>query len=91
MTILASLATITGVFLGLSTLPQAIKIFQTKSAKDIAPTTYIIMVFGSLIWILYGLELKNLPLVIPNVLGVILGTTILIGWYLYGKPRKKHP
>lgn len=91
MTILASLATITGVFLGLGSLPQAIKIFRTKSAKDIAPSSYVIMVFGSFIWILYGLELKSLPIVIPNVLGVILGAVILVGWLRYGKTSKKHP
>lgn len=89
MTILAGLAAITGVFLGLGSLPQAIKIFQTKSAGDIAALSYVIMVVGSCIWILYGLELKSLPIVIPNVLGVILGTIILVGWFLYGKPRKK--
>ncbi len=90
MTILAGLATVSGVFLGLGSLPQAIKIFQTKSAADIAPLTYVIMVVGSFIWILYGLELKSMPLVIPNVLGVILGVVILTGWYLYGRPNKKH-
>lgn len=90
MTILATLATITGVFLGLGSLPQAIKIFQTKSARDIAPSTYLIMVIGSFIWILYGMELKSLPIVIPNVLGFTLGTVILVGWLRYGKSSKKH-
>jgi MtN3 and saliva related transmembrane protein len=89
VTILAGLATITGVFLGLGSLPQAVKIFQTKHAEDIAPLTYIIMVVGSFIWILYGLELKSLPLVIPNVLGVLLGTVILAGWFFYGRSHKK--
>ncbi len=89
MTILAGLATITGVFLGLGSLPQAIKIFRTKSAKDIAPLSYLIMVVGSSIWILYGFELKSLPIVIPNVLGVILGTVILLGWFRYGKRPNK--
>jgi MtN3 and saliva related transmembrane protein len=90
MTLLASLATVTGVFLGLGSLPQAIKIYRTKSAIDIAPLSYVIMILGSSIWILYGLELKSLPIVIPNVLGVILGSVILIGWLKYGKPVKKH-
>ena len=90
MTILAGLATIMGVFLGLGSLPQAIKIARTKSARDIAPTSYVIMVIGSFIWILYGWELKSLPIMIPNILGVILGAVILIGWFRYGKPPKKH-
>jgi MtN3 and saliva related transmembrane protein len=88
MTILAGLATITGIFLGLGSLPQAIKIFRTKSAVDIAPLTYVIMVVGSSIWILYGMELKSLPIMIPNILGVILGAIILVGWSLYGKRQK---
>ena len=90
MTILGSLATITGIFLGLGSLPQAMKIFRTKSAKDIAPISYVIVVVGSFIWILYGLELKSLPIVIPNILGVILGTVILVGWFRYGRANKKH-
>ena len=90
MTLLAVIATITGVFLGLGSLPQAIKIFRTKSARDISPSSYVIMVFGSFVWILYGLELKSLPILIPNILGVILGTVILVGWLRYGKLHKKH-
>lgn len=90
MTLLASLATIMGVFLGLGSLPQAIKIFRTQSARDIAPVSYVIMVFGSSVWILYGLELNSLPIVIPNVLGVILGVIILLGWFQYGRSHKKY-
>lgn len=89
MTILAGLATISGVFLGLGSLPQAVKIFRTKSARDIAPVTYFIVVVGSFIWTLYGWELKNLPIVIPNILGIILATVILTGWFLYGRARRK--
>lgn len=91
MTILASLATVTGVFLGLGGLPQAVKIFRTKSATDIAPASSVIGVIGSFIWILYGLELKNLPIVIPNVLGMIIAIIILIGWSLYGRIQKNRP
>ncbi|MBP6993886.1 hypothetical protein KBB12_01435 [Candidatus Woesebacteria bacterium] len=91
MTLLATIATITGIFLGLGSLPQAIKIFQTRSAKDIAPASYVIMVCGSTVWILYGLELKSLPIVIPNILGVILGAVILVGWLRYGKLHKIRP
>lgn len=89
MTILAGLAALSGVVLGLGSLPQAIKIFRTKRARDIAPASYVIMVLGSFIWILYGLELKSLPIVIPNILGVILGAVILIGWFRYGTSQKR--
>jgi MtN3 and saliva related transmembrane protein len=89
MTILGSLATVTGIFLGLGSLPQAVKIFRTKRAQDIAPSSYIIMTVGSFIWILYGWELQSFPIMIPNILGVILGSVILVGWLRYGKSPKK--
>lgn len=87
MSILASLATVSGIFLGLGAVPQAIKIFKRKSAQDIAPSTYWIAEVGSVIWILYGIELHNLPIIIPNILGFLTSTVILIGWFLYGKSK----
>ena len=89
MTILATTATIVGVFLGMSSLPQALKIFQRKSARDIALTTYLITEFGSFIWILYGLEIKSFPVVIPNILGFISSSIVLLGYFKYGRPKKR--
>jgi len=87
MTILAYLATFTGIFMGIAGLPQVIKIFKTKSAKDISAITYLIIEFGAVIWILYGLELHNFTIVIPNALGFITTTLILIGYWLYGRVK----
>jgi uncharacterized protein with PQ loop repeat len=87
MSILAPIAAVTGIFLGLGSVPQAIKIFQHKSARDIAPSTYWIAELGSFVWILYGLELQNWPIVIPNILGFLTSTAILIGYFLYGRKK----
>ncbi len=88
MTILAVLATIVGIFLGLANLPQAFKIFRLKSARDISLTTYLIIEFGSIIWILYGFEIKSFPIVVPNILGVGATSLVLLGYFLYGKAKK---
>ena len=89
MSILAPLAAITGIFLGLGSVPQAIKIFKHRSAGDVAASTYWIAEIGSLVWILYGIELGSLPIVIPNILGFATSSAILVGCFLYGKPKKK--
>jgi MtN3 and saliva related transmembrane protein len=88
MTILSILATISGIFLGFGALPQAIKIFRNKSAKDISATTYFITSIGAFIWILYGFEIKNTPIIIPNIIGAIISVIILIGWFLYGRNKR---
>ncbi|HZZ98797.1 MAG TPA: SemiSWEET family transporter [Candidatus Saccharimonadia bacterium] len=88
MTPLALLATVVGIFLGLANLPQALKIFQRKSAKDISAVTYLIVEFGSIIWILYGFEIHSWPIIIPNFLGLLASSLVLIGYLMYGKSKK---
>jgi MtN3 and saliva related transmembrane protein len=89
MSSLSILATVTGVTMALSGLPQIIKIYKRKSAKDISPVTYLVGVFGTIIWIFYGVELKNLAIVLPNILGMITSTVILIEYYFYGGVIKR--
>jgi MtN3 and saliva related transmembrane protein len=85
MTLLATLATIFGVINGFANVPQIYKIFKTKSAKDISILTYSILTVGSIVWIFYGIELMNLPILTMNGLALVEFIIILIGCYLYGK------
>lgn len=88
MTVLAFLASISGVIMGLSGLPQVIKIFRRKSAEDIAPLSYLIIEVGAVIWIFYGLELNIFSIWFSNILGFTTTSLILIGYYLYGRNKK---
>lgn len=83
MTILATLASIAGVIMGLSSLPQIYKIFRRKKASDVSKTTHYIIVTGAIIWTLYGFEISSWPLIISNIIGVITNAIILLGCYLY--------
>ena len=85
MTFLATLAIIFGVVNGIANLPQIYKIFKRKSAKDISVTTYLHLTIGSIVWVFYGIELKNVPILTMNGLALIQFIIILIGCYLYGK------
>ena len=85
MTILSVLATIFGVVNGFANFPQIYKIFKTKSAKDLSVLTYIVLVVGSLVWVLYGIEIKNFPVLIMNGLAFLEFIAILFGIFIYGK------
>jgi MtN3 and saliva related transmembrane protein len=84
MTLLATLATIFGIVNGFANLPQIYKIFKTKSAKDISITTYVILIVGSIVWVLYGIEIMNIPILTMNGLALFEFILILIGCYMYG-------
>lgn len=84
MTVLSILASIFGVINGLANVPQIIKIFKTKSAKDISILTYSILAVGSFVWILYGIEISNAPILIMNGLGLTAILIVLFGCWKYG-------
>jgi MtN3 and saliva related transmembrane protein len=87
MTTLAILAATFGIVGGIATLPQVIKIFRRKSAKDISILTYSLLLIGAIIWLLYGIELKNFAVIITNILGAINLGLVCFGWFLYGRNK----
>lgn len=87
MTALSVLATIFGSAMALANFPQAFKIFRRKSAKDISLLTYITLLVGAIVWVLYGIELKSFPLIFSNALGIAGVVFIIVGWFLYGKAK----
>lgn len=68
--IAASLTTI-------SFLPQAIKTIKTKHTKDLSLPMYIIVTLGVCLWLIYGLIIKDPPLIIGNIITFILTVIIL--------------
>jgi len=87
MTLLYILATVFGTLSGLANFPQAYKIFKRKSAKDISIVTYGFLFLGAVIWLLYGIEIKNLPIIITNLFGGINIGLVILGWFLYGRAK----
>jgi len=85
VTILAIIATLFGTISGIANLPQALRIFRRKSAGDISILTYSILLAGALVWILYGIEIWNFPIIITNVFGAVNIGLVVLGWFLYGR------
>ncbi|MCI4434570.1 MAG: SemiSWEET transporter [Thermoplasmata archaeon] len=73
---------IAGILTTSSFLPQLIKIYTHKSARDISLFMYIIISTGIFLWLIYGIEIKSMPIIGAN--GVSLALTLLI---LVGKLR----
>ncbi len=65
-------------------VPQAFKIIRMRQTKDLSLTMYIMMFTGQLCWLAYGIYLKDLPLILANIIGGSLSGTIL-GFKLFLK------
>ena len=60
-----------------SFLPQAFRIWRSRSARDISLVMYMMMTTGSVMWLIYGLLLGSPSLIFSNGAGVLLVGSVL--------------
>lgn len=58
-------------------LPQLIKVYKSKSAKDISFRSFFLFVLGVIGWLIYGILLKAPPIIICNALTLVIALCIL--------------
>jgi MtN3 and saliva related transmembrane protein len=64
--------------------PQVIKVWKTRSARDISLGMFLIMVLGLALWLIYGLLSGDAPLVAANAITMVLAGGILVMKLRYG-------
>jgi len=62
----------------ISFLPQAIKSWKTRSAKDLSLGMFATFCTGVLLWLIYGLLNRDLPIILSNAVTFVLALAILI-------------
>jgi MtN3 and saliva related transmembrane protein len=62
----------------ISFLPQAIKSWKTRSAKDLSLGMFATFCAGVLLWLIYGLLQQDLPIILSNAVTFVLALAILI-------------
>ena len=78
-----NLGYIAGFLTTIAFLPQVIKVWRTKSTKDISIWMFLIFTTGVLLWLIYGLMIRNYSLIIANTITLILSISILIAKILF--------
>ena len=65
-------------FTVISLFPQLLKVWKTKSTKDISLGMFSLFCSGVFLWFVYGILIRNIPIIIANFLGFIQAVVILI-------------
>lgn len=69
-------------------LPQAITTMRTRDTDGIAMPTFLALGAGSVLFVVQGIMLDNMPLVITNVITTIC-SVIIFGIKIHNDIRKK--
>jgi len=64
-------------------LPQVIKIYRTKSVKDLSLVCILQFSLGILLWLLYGIHLKNAVIILANSVTFVILLVALVLFFKY--------
>ena len=62
----------------LTFLPQVIKTWKSKSAKDVSMNMFLIAAANEVMWIIYGVLLNNWVIILTNA--VVLSMSLTMIW-----------
>ena len=58
-------------------LPQVIKTWKSRSAKDLSLGMFSLFCLGVAMWLVYGFAVKDIPVIGANLLTLLLASTLL--------------
>jgi MtN3 and saliva related transmembrane protein len=58
-------------------LPQVLKTWRSGSAKDLSLSMFSFFSFGVLLWLIYGIVIRDIPIIAANLLTLLFASSIL--------------
>ncbi|HEV7333461.1 MAG TPA: SemiSWEET transporter [Flavisolibacter sp.] len=84
MTAIDILGMTAGCISSITFLPQVIKTWKTKSAADISLLMFTFATISVIMWLVYGIILKNIPIIFTNSMVLLFSLIMLYFKFRYG-------
>jgi MtN3 and saliva related transmembrane protein len=75
---ITNLGLLAGAITTAAAFPQVIKTYRTRHARDISIWQPILLNVGMLLWLIYGIFLRDLPLILANAISILFYTLLII-------------
>jgi MtN3 and saliva related transmembrane protein len=69
-------------------VPQLLKIYSTKSGKDVSARMFLIFSAGVALWLAYGILIGSLPVILANAVTLVLSLLIMALKVRYSRPDR---
>lgn len=66
-------------------VPQIVKMWQTKSVRDVSPITILQFIAGVALWVVYGIHLRDPVVIIANLVSLAIMITALLLYFRFFK------
>lgn len=72
------IGTTAGILSCITFIPQVIKTWKLKSARDVSPLMFIIATISTLLWLTYGILIGSFSMIFTNIIVCSLSIVMLI-------------
>lgn len=72
-----------GGILAVALVPQVYKSYKTKSTEDISLAWSIILVIGLLLYLVYGIGIREMPIIVMNSIEAALSIMVVVAKLMY--------
>jgi MtN3 and saliva related transmembrane protein len=76
---------IAGLLVTFALVPQIMRVYKLKSAREISVIYTASMLLGLILWLAYGIILGLVPIIIWNIIGAIFAAMLLLAKLKYGR------
>lgn len=76
-----------GAFLtGVTFVPQVYKVWKSKSVNDLSLTMMVIVLFSTIVWLIYAFALMLWPVIIAN--GIVFLLSLMLIYFKFAYEKK---
>jgi len=77
-----------GALVTCSLIPQLVRVFKLRSAREISLLFTTLLLLGIITWTVYGILLELVPVILWNVIAAVLVAVLLYAKLKYGRQSK---
>lgn len=81
------LGIVAGVLTSVSMIPQLVKVIREKNVEDISLLMLLVLISGLSLWVWYGFEKDELPIIISNAFAGLVNISLLICYIKYNNKK----
>jgi MtN3 and saliva related transmembrane protein len=67
-----------GTLTTVSFVPQVLKTWKSRSAKDISLGMFLLFSLGVALWLIYGFGIASMPVIVANAITLVLALGIIL-------------
>ncbi|QRR00317.1 SemiSWEET family sugar transporter [Dyadobacter sandarakinus] len=77
MDVIEIIGLVAGICTSSAVLPQLITTVKKKKASEVSMLMFIVMLTGNALWVYYGIDKKDVPIIATNVFTICLNVAML--------------